>query len=99
MGEVVKYKRFVITYSVRSSDDPNLLPEVQHGAFNDINEAADGLPKGTYSRKELKTLLRKYANTQDYFVIKIDEDTLLSVFIWELKNVPFTNAKAWFYGG
>ena len=59
MGEVVKYKRFVITYSVRSSDDPNLLPEVQHGAFNDINEVADGLPKGTYSRKELKTLLHK----------------------------------------
>ena len=90
------YKRLIVSYSILSSDNPEIdSPNYTTGAYTDINEAATMMNNGQLTRREFKDKLNKYKNTSKYFIVPVDDQTEIAVFVWELKNIPFQEAKAW----
>ena len=90
------YKKIVISLTVLTSDDPEKdSPNYSMAMFDTENEAANFLPKGHLTRKELLSLIRKRINTNKPIVTKDGDDTEYVIYVYGPKNPTRTELKEW----
>ena len=90
-------KKIVLSLTIMSSDDPTKdSPSNETVIFDSENEAADFLPKGQLTRKQLLSLIRKRMDKGIPIIIKEGSDTEYAVFVYRMEHMTTASIQEWY---